>query len=259
MPLFDLIGEKYDGTRRADPGIARKLVSLIETPSGGVVADIGAGTGNYSEVLAQNNYKVYAIEPSEIMRSQAKKNAGIFWLDGVAENLPLKDKFVDAVTCVAAIHHFSDLEKAFEEMYRIVKPGGKVVIFGADHKARKNFWLDDYFDPTESNRYPTAKETGEKLEKVFTTPAAISHFPIPADVRDCFFVSGWRRPWFYLDDNFCHNISPLAKASPEKLSAFQNKLKKDIFSGEWEKKYGKILDESTFDGGYFFAVATKPI
>ena len=259
MTLFNLIGKKYDGTRKADPHIVKAILKYLNLPKGGIVVDIGAGTGNYSEVLAENQYKVIAIEPSEVMRKQGKQHPRIFWLEGFAEDLPLKDNFADGIICIATVHHFSDIRKAFKEMYRILKPGGSAVIVGADHKVRKNLWLDDYFNPLESTLYPTAKDVAKGLEEEFKTAAQIKFFLVPAEVQDCFFISGWRRPWFYLDDTFCNNISPLAKAPKAKLKAFQDKLKKDIFSGEWEKRYGKILELESFDGGYYFVVVRKPI
>lgn len=259
MALFDLIGKKYDGTRKADPSMSRRLIKLLDLQPGKIVADIGAGTGNYSEVLADSGYKVIAIEPSKTMREQGKQHSNLFWLEGFAEDIPLKDGYVDGIVCLAAVHHFSDRNKAFAEMSRILKPGGKAVIFGADHKSRKSLWLDDYFRPTQSTDYPSAKKVADELEKAFDSKSKTEYFPIPAEVQDCFFVSGWRRPWFYLDNTFCANISPLAKAPKEELNAFQEKLRKDIFSGKWEKKYGKILKKKTFDGGYYFITITKPL
>src|SRR3989344_1767605 len=187
MVLFDLIGKKYDGTRKADPNVVKSVLKLLNSSEHSIVVDIGSGTGNYAEVLAQNGFKVIAVEPSEVMRQQGKKHPNLFWLEAFADDLPLKDNYTDGIICMAAVHHFPDRKKAFQEMYRILKPGGTAVVFGADHKARKQFWLDDYFDPLLSTNYPTAKEVADGLIEAFGSNPKITYFPIPAEVQDCFF------------------------------------------------------------------------
>ena len=69
--LYDKIGITYRQTRRADPRIVEKLITLLNLAAGTCIADVGAGTGNYSNALADAGFTVRAIEPSPIMRAQA--------------------------------------------------------------------------------------------------------------------------------------------------------------------------------------------
>jgi protein-L-isoaspartate O-methyltransferase len=65
--LFDAIGKEYNRTRRADPRIVARLVELLRLPAGATGADVGAGTGNYSNALADQSVAVIAIEPATTM------------------------------------------------------------------------------------------------------------------------------------------------------------------------------------------------
>ncbi len=255
--LFDSIGRTYGLTRKADPRIVARLIELLGLPKGSIIADVGAGTGNYSAALTEAGYRVIAVEPSIVMRSHGKQRVGLEWRDGWAENLPVEDSSVDGVICTAAIHHFDDIPQALSEMARVVKVNGSIVIFNAKHADRKNVWIDDYFNPETTNTYPSSVEIADKLDDFLHSKADVEPFMIPHDIDDMFFISGWRRPWLYLDKTFCDNISPLAKAPEAKLTAFQNKLRKDLLSGKWLEKYGEILKKDSIDSGYFFVYGKK--
>ena len=62
---YDRIGFGYNQHRAAEPSVVQSLVRLLDLPVGSVIADVGAGTGNYSNALAGHGYKLYAIEPSD--------------------------------------------------------------------------------------------------------------------------------------------------------------------------------------------------
>ncbi len=59
--LFNKIGETYNKTRAADVRIISELIRLLGLQEGATIADIGAGTGNYSFALAKASYKIKAI------------------------------------------------------------------------------------------------------------------------------------------------------------------------------------------------------
>ena len=112
-PLFDSIGSSYSKTRSADARIVKLLSDLLGSANHRTLADIGAGTGNYSLTLAEEGWSVKAIEPSAVMRSQSTPHPAITWIDASAESLSLPSKSVDAVVCVLALHHFHSLAAAF--------------------------------------------------------------------------------------------------------------------------------------------------
>ena len=71
MALYDVIGRDYNAHRAADPRIVDSLVRLLDLTPGAMLADIGAGTGNYANALAERSFAVIAVEPSSEMRGPA--------------------------------------------------------------------------------------------------------------------------------------------------------------------------------------------
>ena len=143
-PVYDSIGVGYTQHRQADERIVDALYSLLNLPPDSVVADIGAGTGNYSIALANKGYRIKAIEPSTAMRIQSLETDRVEWVSGYAENIPLDTASVDGVVVVLAIHHFTSINVAANEMHRIC-PKGPVVIFTTDPRESEEFWYADYF------------------------------------------------------------------------------------------------------------------
>ena len=84
---------------------------MLDLPIGSTIADIGAGTGNYSNEVANRGYQVVAIEPSQIMQSQRQEHPNVSWVTAAAEQIPLPDNAVDGALIMLALHHFNDLNK----------------------------------------------------------------------------------------------------------------------------------------------------
>ena len=103
----------------------------------GTALEIGAGTGFFSLNLRQAGVldEVHVTDISAGMVAAAKRNAELlgFQIEGRtadAEQLPYDDATFDIVVGHAVIHHIPDVELAFREMLRVLKPGGRVVICG---------------------------------------------------------------------------------------------------------------------------------
>ena len=112
MPVkYDRIGDTYDRTRRSDPRIADRLVSLLESVPGAAVLDIGCGTGNYTSALAKRGLRMVGLDLSRTMLAMARAKhprLPLVCADGAA--LPFAGgAFAHAVTTLA-IHHMADLD-----------------------------------------------------------------------------------------------------------------------------------------------------
>jgi SAM-dependent methyltransferase len=92
-----------------------------------VAADIGAGTGISSRLLADRGLGVIAVEPNAAMREGAVPHPGVRFVDGVAEATGLEAASVDLVLCAQAFHWFRPQE-ALAEFRRILKPWGRLVL-----------------------------------------------------------------------------------------------------------------------------------
>ena len=130
-------GGAYDSVRPAYPDeavaalidAARRARGADASGQGGPLraADIGAGTGKMSELLARGGLLVDAVEPSEAMRAQASSIEGVTWHGGVAEQTGLPNDVYDIVV-FAQSWHWVDSERAGLEAARILAPGGALAI-----------------------------------------------------------------------------------------------------------------------------------
>lgn len=92
--------------------------------------EVGVGTGRFAWPLGIR----CGIEPSETMASVARQR-GIDVTPGVAEDLPHDDGEFDAVLMVTTICFVDDLAATFREAYRVLKPGGAVVVGFVDRES----------------------------------------------------------------------------------------------------------------------------
>lgn len=92
-------------------------------PQSGVGIEVGVGSGRFAETLG---IKI-GVDPS-IRMGEIARRRGIEIVAGIAENLPIRDSRFDFVLLVTTICFLDDVKKALDEAYRVMKPGGAIVI-----------------------------------------------------------------------------------------------------------------------------------
>jgi ArsR family transcriptional regulator len=131
---FDELAGKFG--RQYVPGrswqaVAEALLKLLPPL---VIADLGAGEGTISQLMAQRARKVIAVDNSEKMvefGSQLAKRHGIANLEyrlGDIEDVPIRTGTVDVAYLSQALHHAVHPDRAIQEAWRIVKPGGRILV-----------------------------------------------------------------------------------------------------------------------------------
>lgn len=132
--MFDEVAEKYDLANNllsfGAAGAWRKEVAKQVNPTAGqVILDLAAGTGSSSIVFLKPGVKVVAADFSKGMLEVGKrKHPELEFVFADAANLPFKDKEFDSVTISFGLRNVQDTNKALTEMFRVLKPGGKLVI-----------------------------------------------------------------------------------------------------------------------------------
>lgn len=258
MSLYNSIGQQYSKTRIPDIRIVNQLIDFLNLPLGSIIADIGAGTGGYSLALANRGFFVHAVEPSVVMQKQAVEHPQVKWFTGYAESLPLLNNSVDAVVCILAIHHFTNLEKAFQEMQRVIRDGA-IVLLSFDIRFAQKIWLYDYFPFLweEALSFLPLNEQINLIES--NTKRRVEAIPLklPHDLSDLFAAAAWRKPELYLQPEVRAGISSFALGNQDLINQGLDLLATDLSSGEWHKKYGDIQNLLEIDLGYRFLCATS--
>jgi len=92
-------------------------------PSSGKGIEIGVGSGRFSSPFCIE----YGIEPSERMSHYAQKR-GVTVIRGIAETLPIRDEVFEYGLMVTTICFLDDIEKSFQEVFRILRKGGLFIV-----------------------------------------------------------------------------------------------------------------------------------
>ena len=129
----------YDAGRPTYPSEAlTQVFNGLGEPRSLSVADLGAGTGISSKLLAERGARVFAIEPNAAMRTKGGDFPGVAWIDATAEATGLPASSVDLVTAFQAFHWF-DAAASFTEMQRILKDGGRAAAVYYERDERDPF------------------------------------------------------------------------------------------------------------------------
>ncbi len=135
---FDEVANQWDKMRESffSKTVRDKAFSVADVQRDKIAADIGAGTGFITEGLIRKGLQVIVVDQSEMMLAKMKtKFARVMGIDyhvGEAEKLPIPNETVDYTFANMYLHHVEMPPKAIEEMVRILKPGGKLVITDLD-------------------------------------------------------------------------------------------------------------------------------
>lgn len=209
--------------------------------------NVGAGAGSYEP----RDRLVVAVEPSEVMLAQRPAGAAPA-VRARAEALPFGDESLDAAMGVLTVHHWSDRGAGLAEMRRVA--AGPVILFVRDPRAVPSWWLHEYFPAT--RRLEASRETPlDELARLLGRPLDVTPVPIPADCTDGFNAAYWRRPHAYLDPRVWRPMSALALIPDGQRERGMRRLRDDLASGEWQRRWGHLMGLRELDLGYRVVVA----
>ena len=256
---YNHIGTTYNTTRRADPYLFGKMFELLEPAYNKSYIDVGCGTGNYTIKFIEQGYTFTGLDPSETMLEIAKtRQPDSDWRIGSAENIPIDDQLFDGALITLSMHHWSDLEKGCFEIARVLKSGGRIVLFTSTPFQMEKIWLREYFpvmlDRLATNM-PAYDAIEEAMKKAGVTIINTEKYDVHKGLQDLFLSSGTFNPRLYLDPNFRKGISSFsALADPEEVDKGLIQLETDINSGRIDEVIKSWKNDR---GTYLFMQAEK--
>ncbi|MDC6365966.1 MULTISPECIES: bifunctional demethylmenaquinone methyltransferase/2-methoxy-6-polyprenyl-1,4-benzoquinol methylase UbiE [Flavobacteriaceae] len=139
--MFDTISDDYDGLNRVisfgiDIKWRKRVVALLKKKAPKTILDIATGTGDLAIAMTNTGAdRIVGLDLSPKMLEVGKtkiqdKNLQdrIEMVVGDSENLPFEDATFDAVTVAFGVRNFENLEKGLQEIKRVLKSGGSLVI-----------------------------------------------------------------------------------------------------------------------------------
>jgi demethylmenaquinone methyltransferase/2-methoxy-6-polyprenyl-1,4-benzoquinol methylase len=127
--MFDAIASRYELVNKLmtfglDSRWRRRAVSDLRLARNSLVLDVAAGTGDFTRELRHQGHRGVATDLSYNMLKTAKRVPERVQAD--ASLLPFRNASFDGVTCGYALRNFTDLQKTFDEMARVLRPGGRL-------------------------------------------------------------------------------------------------------------------------------------
>ncbi|MEA2596952.1 MAG: hypothetical protein QOF01_3421 [Thermomicrobiales bacterium] len=142
---FDTVADVYDESL---PGhvvehyLSKRLAFVLRHAPVGPALDVGCGTGQLAERIADAGYPVVGLDPSPgMLRQLRQRRPDIPAVVGDGAALPFPDGTFALTYCVAVLHHVAEpdaVRRTLGEMARVTRPGGRVLVW--DHNPLNPYW-----------------------------------------------------------------------------------------------------------------------
>jgi len=204
--MFDTIAGSYDLLNTLmSAGLHHRWrelgVLLAQVGPGDAALDVATGTGDFAFALRRvvgPQGRVVGLDFSEEMLAVAREKSGrnqqwVDFVQGDALSLPFADDTFDASTVGFGIRNVPDIERAFTEMRRVVRPGGRVVCLEITQPQIIGFkqFFGLWFDLGAPVLGRLAGSNGSAYEYL---PASVRRFPDPETLREIMRSAGMQNP-----------------------------------------------------------------
>ena len=219
-------------TDSANQKIIQTVEHLLNVKSGDQIIDFGCGSGVFTGLLQAKGYRCIGIDLSEKLLKRGKQQIPqIDFLQADVELLPFLDNSVDAIMLSCLLHHLPDPSRCIQEVFRVLKPNGRVVAFDPNRLNPFMYLYRDRSSPFYSSEGVTENERPVlpwHLKKLFKTvgfqtqtqfvdglsyryvasSTAKGILPIYNFIDKLFFKPFWMKPFRAFV--FTHAVKPLA-------------------------------------------------
>jgi demethylmenaquinone methyltransferase/2-methoxy-6-polyprenyl-1,4-benzoquinol methylase len=187
--MFNNIAPKYDLLNRVlslgiDKGWRKKAIKMLEPIKPKVILDVATGTGDLAlAAMSLNPDKIIGADIAQGMLDIGKlksKRAGydnkIEFINADSAALPFANNSFDAIMVAFGVRNFQHLDQGLAEMYRVLKPGGRMIVLefskpsGFPYKQFYNFYFSSIL-PIVGNLYSKSSNAYSYL------PESVKHFP----------------------------------------------------------------------------------
>ncbi|MBF0330930.1 MAG: methyltransferase domain-containing protein [Candidatus Omnitrophica bacterium] len=126
---FSKAAPRYGVMAQVQKGIAVALAERVKKVKGARVLDVGAGDGVLTKALGQSGATVVSLDAAwGMVRLGKLQGKGCLWLQADACRLPFRKKSFDLLVSSSAYQWVNDLDAAFNEARRVLKPGGRLMV-----------------------------------------------------------------------------------------------------------------------------------
>ena len=147
---------------------------------------------------------------------------------------------------IITLHHWTDVEAGLAEMVRVARR--RVVVVGFDRECWDEQWIvRDYLPEISTLLAPSHPSVEQVLAAL--PPATVEPVLAPNDCTDRMFATLWARPEQYLDPTVRAATSAWDQLPPGVEKRAVEHLRRDLESGEWDRRYGHLRSTPELDVG----------
>ncbi|NLN33699.1 MAG: bifunctional demethylmenaquinone methyltransferase/2-methoxy-6-polyprenyl-1,4-benzoquinol methylase UbiE [Flavobacteriaceae bacterium] len=205
--MFDNISGKYDLLNRIlsmgiDVSWRKKVVKSVKKEKPKSILDIATGTGDLAIAMAKaTDAKITGFDLSAGMLEVGKVKVKdenlqdqIEMIQGDAENMPFEDNSFDAITVSFGVRNFENLEKGLNEIYRVLKPGGKLIIL--EFSQPESFPMKQLYGFYSRSILPRIGKKISKDQSAYTyLPDSVQAFPYGNEMKKILKKSNFVNPY----------------------------------------------------------------
>jgi demethylmenaquinone methyltransferase/2-methoxy-6-polyprenyl-1,4-benzoquinol methylase len=187
--MFDNISQRYDLLNHLlslsiDKGWRKKVVRMVSAKKPKLILDVATGTADLAIALEKSHpEKITGIDISAGMLEVGRKKVAQKGLSKMitleqadSENLPFEDNTFDAITVAFGVRNFENLSKGLQEMYRVLKPGGHLLVL--EFSQPQGFPMKQLYNFYFKNILPTIGKLVSKDARAYTyLPESVQAFP----------------------------------------------------------------------------------
>jgi demethylmenaquinone methyltransferase/2-methoxy-6-polyprenyl-1,4-benzoquinol methylase len=194
--MFDAVADRYDRTNDIlsmfqDRSWRKATLDALAAEPGEVVLDLAAGTGTSAAPLADRGVRVVACDLSlGMLEVGRRRRPDVAFVAGDAQSLPFADGVFDAVTISFGLRNVPDVVAALEEMLRVTRPGGRVVVCEFSRPTNRAFRA--VYDQYLAHALPRIAGVVAKESDAYTYLAdTISAWPTQRELGRTMRAAGW--------------------------------------------------------------------
>jgi demethylmenaquinone methyltransferase/2-methoxy-6-polyprenyl-1,4-benzoquinol methylase len=190
--MFDAIAPKYDRLNRIislrlDVRWRRRAVRDLALPAGSLVLDLASGTGDLCVDMAASGIRPISIDLSFGMLAADRSGSPRVQADIL--RLPVPDGAADGVMCGFALRNLRDLQTFFDEIARVVRPGGRIALLDVGiPKNRVVRWGNDIYFGKVVPKIGAMLSDGAAYAYL---PKSVAYLPTPAEMVDALRAAGF--------------------------------------------------------------------
>ena len=202
--MFNSISDKYDFLNHfLSLGIdilwRKKAINLLVKEKPKLILDVATGTGDFAiEALKLNPEKVIGVDISEGMLDVGRKKIKDKGFENIielrvgdSENLPIEENKFDAVIVAFGVRNFENLEKGLTEIFRVLKPNGRMVIL--EFSKPRTFPMKQLYSFYFTSILPKVGKVVSRDSSAYTyLPESVQAFPDGQDFLSLLFKLGFK-------------------------------------------------------------------